>query len=187
MSLDSICYGNLASKADILPLIKAAVRRRRLVPVHIDGFPKLRHWMAPSGLDAAASPAAPIVHILSPFDPLVIQRKRLSLLFGYDHRFEAYVPPAKRVLGYCALPVLVGDEIVAAIDLKTDRQAGKLRVQQWTWVAAQRAGLQSRIDAALDRFERFQLAPGEAASLPADQTVTVEPEPQRHADGSPQS
>ena len=49
------------------------------------------------------------MHILSPFDPLIIQRKRLQLFFGYDHRFEAYVPKDKRVLGYFALPVLVGD------------------------------------------------------------------------------
>ena len=62
------------------------------------------------------------MHILSPFDPLVIQRKRLQLFFDYEHRFEAYVPKEKRVFGYFALPVLVGDEIVAAIDLKTDRQ-----------------------------------------------------------------
>jgi uncharacterized protein YcaQ len=170
VSLGSICYGNLAVKADILPLIEAAVRRRRLVPVHIDGYPKLRHWVAPSVLETAMAPMAPIVHLLSPFDPLVIQRKRLSLLFGYDHRFEAYVPPDKRVLGYFALPVLVGDEIVAAIDLKTDRQSGKLRVQQWTWLVQKRAGVQAVIDEALSRFERFQLAPGEQASL-APETV----------------
>jgi uncharacterized protein YcaQ len=58
-----------------------------------------------------------------------MQRKRLQLFFGYEHRFEAYVPKAKRVYGYFALPVLVGDEIVAAIDLKTDREQGKLLMQ----------------------------------------------------------
>ena len=74
------------------------------------------------------------MHILSPFDPLIHQRKRLQLVFDYEHRFEAYVPKPKRVLGYFALPVLAGDAIVAALDLKTDRAAGKLLVQQWTWV-----------------------------------------------------
>ena len=82
----------------------------------------------------APSRAADLVHILSPFDPLVIQRKRLQLFFGYEHRFEAYVPKEKRVFGYFALPVLVGDDIVAAIDLKTDREQRKLLMQQWTWV-----------------------------------------------------
>ena len=50
-----------------------------------------------------------MVHILSPFDPLIIQRKRLELFFDYQHRFEAYVPKEKRVFGYFACPVLVGD------------------------------------------------------------------------------
>jgi uncharacterized protein YcaQ len=88
----------------------------------------------------------------------VIQRKRLEMFFGHVHRFEAYVPAAKRVLGYFALPVVVGDEVVAAIDLKTDRQARRLLVQKWTWIAKQRSGLKAAIDEALTRFERFQLA-----------------------------
>ena len=74
------------------------------------------------------------MHILSPFDPLIIQRKRTELIFGYTHLFEAYVPKEKRKLGYFALPVLVGDEIVAAIDLKTDRRNKKLLMQRWRWV-----------------------------------------------------
>ena len=82
----------------------------------------------------STNPIAELVHILSPFDPLIIQRKRLNLFFGYEHRFEAYVPKEKRVFGYFALPVLVGDEIVAALDLKTDREKGKLLIQKWTWV-----------------------------------------------------
>ena len=107
--------------------------------------------------------AAELVHILSPFDPLVIQRKRSELFFGYGHRFEAYVPKEKRLFGYFALPVLVGDEIVAAIDLKTDRRERKLLLQQWSWVgsAARRGGrkdLKRRIEQELHRFERFQLA-----------------------------
>ena len=97
------------------------------------------------------------VHILSPFDPLIIQRKRLKLFFGYDHVFEAYVPAAKRQFGYFALPVLLGDRIVAAIDLKTDRAAGKLLVQKWTWLEEVGAEGKAAIDEALGRFERFQL------------------------------
>jgi uncharacterized protein len=100
-----------------------------------------------------------LVHILSPFDPLVIQRKRLAMLFGHDHRFEAYVPADKRVLGYFALPVLVGDRIVAAIDLKADRKAGKLLIQKWTWLNdADPQEYKALIDSALTRFEAFQLA-----------------------------
>ena len=102
-------------------LIEARVRRRELVPVAIDGAGKQEHWARPEVLERGMSAPTGLVHILSPFDPLIIQRKRTELFFGYDHRFEAYVPKAKRVFGYFALPVLVGDEIVAALDLKTDR------------------------------------------------------------------
>ena len=81
----------------------------------------------------APSDAEDLVHILSPFDPLIIQRKRMHLFFDYEHRFEAYVPKEKRLFGYFALPVLVGDEIVALLDLKTDRGRQKLLLQRWTW------------------------------------------------------
>jgi hypothetical protein len=159
VSLDSICYGTLAAKPAVSGLIERAVRGKRLMPVHVEGNEKLRHWMAPAQMDMQATTGwgSPI-HILSPFDPLVIQRKRLNLFFGYEHRFEAYVPISKRVLGYFALPVLVDDEIVAAIDLKTDRQNRRLVVQRWTWIGGERAGLKAAIEEALGRFEIFQLA-----------------------------
>ena len=159
MSLDSICHLDAPRKPAIRRLIEARVRRKELVPVAVDGAGKIEHWMPPEALDGAPTPAEDVVHILSPFDPLIIQRKRLKLFFGYDHRFEAYVPKAKRVFGYFALPVLVGDEIVAAIDLKTDRENRKLLVQKWTWVGDRRGRAhKTRIEEALHRFERFQLA-----------------------------
>jgi uncharacterized protein YcaQ len=136
------------------------VRRKELVPVAVDGAGKIEHWMQPEALDGAPAPAEDVVHILSPFDPLIIQRKRLKLFFGYDHRFEAYVPKPKRVFGYFALPVLVGDAIVAAIDLKTDRENRKVLVQKWTWIGDKSGRAhKKRIEEALHRFERFQLAP----------------------------
>jgi uncharacterized protein len=157
VSLDSICHGNLRGKAQVAPLIDKAVRRKQLLPVHIEGLEKVQHWAEPAVLDDPAAEQKR-VHILSPFDPLIIQRKRLKAFFGYDHRFEAYVPPAKRVLGYFALPVLVGDEVVAVIDLKADRQAGKLLIQKWTWIVGKRAGLKATVDEELARLERFQLS-----------------------------
>lgn len=106
--------------------------------------------------DIPSEPAAPMVQLLSPFDPLVIQRKRLKLLFGYEHRFEAYVPKEKRVFGYFALPVLIGDEIVAVIDLKADRKNGVLCVQQWSWIKRGSAARKARIEDALHGFAAFQ-------------------------------
>jgi uncharacterized protein YcaQ len=153
VSLDSICHLDAPSKPAVRRLIQARVRRRELVPVALQGAGKQEHW-------AGETPGP--VHILSPFDPLIIQRKRTELFFGYGHRFEAYVPKEKRVFGYFALPVLVGDDIVAALDLKTDRKSRKLLMQKWSWVGAARKGarkeLKRRIEEELDRFERFQLA-----------------------------
>jgi len=164
VSLDSICHLDAPRKAAMRKLISVRVRRNELVPVALAGA-KSEHWATPEMLDTAFDPVEDIVHILNPFDPLVIQRKRLAAFFGYEHRFEAYVPKDKRVLGYFALPVLVGDEIVAAVDLKTDRHNRKLLMQQWTWVGAAakrgnggaRKELKRRIEEELARFERFQL------------------------------
>jgi uncharacterized protein YcaQ len=158
VSLDSICHLDAARKAPIRRLIEARMRRGNLVAVSIEGHAKAEHWAEPQTVDATPGSAEALVHILSPFDPLIIQRKRLELLFDYDHRFEAYVPKEKRVLGYFALPVLVGDEIVAAIDLKTDRKEQALLIQGWTWVGRGSAKLhKKRVEEELHRFEQFQL------------------------------
>jgi uncharacterized protein YcaQ len=156
VSLDSICHLNAPAKKTVRELIEARVKRRTLVPVVVEGAEKVAHWAEPQVLETAAGGSGR-VHVLSPFDPLIIQRKRLKLFFGYDHLFEAYVPAAKRVLGYFALPVLVGDRVVAAVDLKTDRAAGKLLVQKWTWLNEIGAEEKAAVDAELGRFERFQL------------------------------
>ena len=163
VSLDSICHLDAPSKPAIRRLIEARVRRDELMPVALEGAGKQEHWARPETLQAAGEGGSDLAHILSPFDPLIIQRKRTELFFGYGHRFEAYVPKEKRVFGYFALPVLVGDDIVAALDLKTDRKNRKLLMQQWTWIGkaapkGARKDLKRRIEEELHRFEQFQLA-----------------------------
>jgi uncharacterized protein YcaQ len=157
VSLDSVCYHDAKSKPSIRQLIEARVRRGELLPVAVDGAGKLEHWAPPDAI-ATGAPMPEMIHILSPFDPLIIQRKRTHLFFDYDHRFEAYVPKEKRRFGYFALPVLVDGDIVAAVDLKTDRKKQELLVQKWTWVGrGPRRTLKRRIEEELHRFERFQL------------------------------
>jgi uncharacterized protein YcaQ len=159
VSLDSICHLDAPRKPAVRRLIESRVRRNELVPVALEGAAKQEHWARPDVLETSGDGASEMVHILSPFDPLIIQRKRTELFFGYGHRFEAYVPKEKRVFGYFALPVLVGDDIVAAIDLKTDRKNRKLLLQKWNWIGKRpRKELKRRIEEELHRFERFQLA-----------------------------
>ena len=71
------------------------------------------------------------------------------------------MPKEKRKLGYFTLPVLAGDEIVAALDLKADRERRELLIQAWHWVGNGRAKAHKRlVEAELDRFAPFQFAAG---------------------------
>jgi uncharacterized protein YcaQ len=158
VSLDSICHLNAKRKPLVRQAIEARVRRALLLPVAIDGAGRTQHWIAPQTL-ADMPEAAQGVHILSPFDPLIIQRKRLELFFNYKHVFEAYVPREKRLFGYFGLPVLVDGEIVAVLDLKADRARRELLVQQWSWIGKGRASRHKKaIEEKLHRFEQFQFA-----------------------------
>lgn len=90
--------------------LKGALRRakERLSCVHIDGVDW--YWPAEERLDADAAPDQ--VRLLAPFDPVVWDRRRFELLWGWAYRFEAYTPLAKRKLGYYALPLLWRDRVV---------------------------------------------------------------------------
>jgi uncharacterized protein len=68
--------------------------------------------------------------LLSPFDRLVHDRRRMADLFGFDYQLEMYKPVAKRRWGYFALPVLHGDRLVGKVDASADRGAGTLRVAE---------------------------------------------------------
>ena len=165
VSLDSICHLDAPSKKAVAALIAARVKRRELRSVAIAGTEK-PHWARPGLLEAGGAVEPGLVHILSPFDPLIIQRRRLKLFFGYDHVFEAYLPREKRLFGYFGLPVLLGDKVVAVLDLKTDRAAGRLLIQQWSWLEGQETPeRKALIEAELERFTQFQLG---REAIPSD-------------------
>jgi len=124
-----------------------------------DGSPPWNAYAVPDWeARAAALPAAPPrIRLLSPFDPILRDRRRTLRLFGYDYRFEAFVPQEKRQHGYYILPILEGERLVGRLDPKLHRERGLLEVRGLWWEPGVREskGRRAALEGALERLGRL--------------------------------
>lgn len=110
--------------ADALPRIGELVEDGALLPIKVRGWQQQAYLHRDMKTPRRISTQA----LLAPFDPLIWERARTERMFGIRYRIEIYVPAEKRVHGYYVLPFLMDGQIVARVDLKSDRQAGRLIV-----------------------------------------------------------
>jgi uncharacterized protein len=136
-----------------MPVAVTRARLRELLDAGDIEKAVVEGWPGEAYLYPAAAVSAGTVQacaLLSPFDSLIWERDRTRRLFGFEHVFELYVKAPLRRYGYYVLPFLLGDQLVARVDLKADRGAGTLLVQSaWLEPGASRASVAEALTAEL--------------------------------------
>ncbi|MGA7276031.1 MAG: crosslink repair DNA glycosylase YcaQ family protein [Candidatus Udaeobacter sp.] len=147
--------------------LKDALQRakQRLAHARIDGL----EWYWPSQERPLDSAPQHTVRLLTPFDPVVWDRDRFEILWGWQYRFEAYVPAAKRERGYYALPLLYGDRVIGWGNLRV--QDGQLKSAFGYVVHRPRGRVFKReLDAELERIKAFLAVPRAEATVRSRQS-----------------
>ena len=155
--LPSKCLGDLVRRLRFaVPhwhgQLKEALQRakQRLAHAHVDGV----DWYWPSEENPVHYAPQNTVRLLTPFDPVVWDRDRFEMSWGWQYRFEAYVPAGKRRLGYYALPLLYGDRVIGWGNLRVED--GQLK-SEFGYITAQPRDrfFKRELDAELERMKAF--------------------------------
>jgi uncharacterized protein len=137
--------------------VRAARARaiERLSHARVDGL----DWYWPTEERVTAGDAPRTVRLLAPFDPVVWDRRRFEILWGWAYRFEAYTPAPKRRLGYYALPLLYGDRVIGWGN--ATMKGGDLQVDVGfvSGTAPRDAIFRRELDAEIERLRDFLRAP----------------------------
>ena len=172
-------FWDAATPADAALWCRSAERAGRIVAVEVadavGARPRRAFALADWQARVERAPAPPPgLRLLSPFDPVIRDRRRLLRRFGFDYRFEAFVPPAKRRWGYYVMPVLEGDRFVARIDPKYHRERGALELKSVHWepgidpTRARRRDLEAALGALAERIGARSIElPGASATARA--------------------
>ena len=118
------------TKAIVLTVLQEMMEQQELLQVKVGGNV---YYALPSAMELLSKPLSRSkLKILSPFDNLLIQRKRTAALFDFDYLLECYTPEAKRKYGYFSLPILWNGKLVARMDCKADRKNALLQIRNLT-------------------------------------------------------
>jgi len=148
-----------AAEAQAWCASEAGLAYPRVLTEAADGTKPKECLADPAVLDATDSELKPPprLRVISPFDPVIRDRKRLKRLFNFDYRIEVFVPEAQRQYGYYVFPLLEGDRFVGRIDMKRDTKSKTLNVTGIWWEPRVKASKQrlAKLNAELARIARF--------------------------------
>lgn len=135
------------------PLLKSALvrARERLAHERIDGI----DWYWPANEDPLGRETEQTVRFLAPFDPVVWDRRRFEIFWGWEYRFEAYTPAAKRRFGYYALPMLWHDRVIGWANVALNEGAVRTDLGYVSGTAPRDRTFKRELDAELERMRAF--------------------------------
>ena len=147
-----VCYLLPGTRKSVTTVMHDMVSNREVVEVLVENQ---KYYALPESFELLSKPLARSrLKILSPFDNLVIQRKRIKAFFGFDYQIECYLPAAKRQYGYFTLPILWDGNLVARMDCKADRKESVLYIHNLV-LEPGLAKLDSFLNAFVQELESF--------------------------------